>query len=793
MASAASHSEHCKVCLLRNGDHRCLECNNRYSNVEDLVRHQRERSHFGGHLVFESRRERRRRGVVRRQAEAASEAAIDAELGADVPDVNEEKEAAEDEAEQLALVGGDASLLDALDDMDVDGDEKEDEAAKDKEDAEEKKRKAVDVSELRDLDVDIAVQKRAKDDTRAVAEKKKLAGWASAMLAKYPSITFVDDASSPKKFTCKCKPNVELATGGSSSNITKHMDKCTLTVDSKQTKLFTVPVLTQKKLNELIVNFVVQTNQPLNVVESDSFHKLVTYGQGRDKVKVFSRRTLNLRVEEAYKEEVERLREVCSRAKSRFCVTFDSWTANQNRGFTGVTLTFVDEKSVLRTVLADLVFMDKSSGGATAENVSGLVAGALRSVLGDRFKDVVSAYVTDGAANVVKAAGLLGDSRRCLNHSVQLFLKGFCTSNGEVATALAMCNYFAKLGSVSQTFRSAVGYIAPAVVTRWGSYVATGKSVYDKRKQLANFVSDQRGGKASSVRNLVEDRFNMLAKGGGFALLHDMIVVLQPFVDAMFELEAEKKITASVAVPRLLELKMNMMGLFDKCDAAEHDDAEPEVTVGVYSPTRVASWRGQLTDLYNTYLVSFHTDETFLVATMLDPNFSAEALKRDPTLLPIASAALRSRLEAERTRLVGAQAELDLAVDKKDHAVDNEQAARAEAFAAAMGVAAPAEESGAAGRPGVKTVDAEIMDLGSAIGEWRAGGNPIDMYVAQQNSHLVLARAVALDVFAVPVGEAACERVFSVASRVVGKTRARMSVKTLRMLAFLKKNRLALE
>ena len=47
--SAARHDQHCEVCGLRNGDHRCLECNKRYPSIEELVAHQQKRQHFGGH------------------------------------------------------------------------------------------------------------------------------------------------------------------------------------------------------------------------------------------------------------------------------------------------------------------------------------------------------------------------------------------------------------------------------------------------------------------------------------------------------------------------------------------------------------------------------------------------------------------------------------------------------------------------------------------------------------------------------------------------------------------------
>ena len=55
------------------------------------------------------------------------------------------------------------------------------------------------------------------------------------------------------------------------------------------------------------------------------------------------------------------------------------------------------------------------------------------------------------------------------------------------------------------------------------------------------------------------------------------------------------------------------------------------------------------------------------------------------------------------------------------------------------------------------------------------------------NFHLV--KVVALDVLSCPAGEAAAERIFSIASRLLGHVRHRLSPESLRMGVFLKKNR----
>ena len=58
---------------------------------------------------------------------------------------------------------------------------------------------------------------------------------------------------------------------------------------------------------------------------------------------------------------------------------------------------------------------------------------------------------------------------------------------------------------------------------------------------------------------------------------------------------------------------------------------------------------------------------------------------------------------------------------------------------------------------------------------------------------LELARAVALDVLSVPAGEAPCERIFSIASRIIRTDRARMSHRHVTRLTFIRKNKRALK
>ena len=66
--------------------------------------------------------------------------------------------------------------------------------------------------------------------------------------------------------------------------------------------------------------------------------------------------------------------------------------------------------------------------------------------------------------------------------------------------------------------------------------------------------------------------------------------------------------------------------------------------------------------------------------------------------------------------------------------------------------------------------------------------DPLDFLRLEWIRDLKLVPAVALDVLAVPAGEAPAERIFIIASRVLGTSRVSMTSSTLCQLAFLKKN-----
>lgn len=125
---SARNEHYCDVCGLRNGDHRCLECNNRYKTVEELVAHQSTRQHFGGHYIMAraGAGTRRRRAPARMRDNIDDEIEVDEEAGANTLDAPQLDEETSDEVR--ALLGDDEPAEDA-DDIDDEASEDNDSPA----------------------------------------------------------------------------------------------------------------------------------------------------------------------------------------------------------------------------------------------------------------------------------------------------------------------------------------------------------------------------------------------------------------------------------------------------------------------------------------------------------------------------------------------------------------------------------------------------------------------------------------------------------------------------------------
>lgn len=103
--------------------------------------------------------------------------------------------------------------------------------------------------------------------------------------------------------------------------------------------------VTQHKLNDLLLKFIVSNTQPLSVVNKPSFVNLVRLGLPKD-LKVMSSKNLKLQIEKLYLSMVDNITDTLS-SVLYVSTTADCWTKGK-KSYIGVTCHWINSKSFKR-------------------------------------------------------------------------------------------------------------------------------------------------------------------------------------------------------------------------------------------------------------------------------------------------------------------------------------------------------------------------------------------------------------------------------------------------------------
>ncbi|KAM7285269.1 uncharacterized protein ISCGN_032223, partial [Ixodes scapularis] len=165
----------------------------------------------------------------------------------------------------------------------------------------------------------------------------------------------------------------------------------------RQTKLFCSPgsQLTQPKVDNLIVKFVVDGLHSLSTVEEPGFIQLVT--GLRPGTSVMSRRSLGRRIDEEWEKFLDDAREKLS-GQSYVATTADIWSTH-HRSFMGVTVHWIDADTLSRGSLA--LACRRFPGSHTYDRIAEMLEDIRQSF--DISREKVVATVTDNASNFAKA------------------------------------------------------------------------------------------------------------------------------------------------------------------------------------------------------------------------------------------------------------------------------------------------------------------------------------------------------------------------------------------------------
>lgn len=252
------------------------------------------------------------------------------------------------------------------------------------------------------------------------------------------------EQTSPVSVTCLICKDVLKYSGGSTSNLLKHIrarhpleyaelkeenENETIAKASKpstsqptliQTVTSTQPYKkdskAKKEIDELIIEWIVKDMMPLSAVESKTFKKLIH--RLDPKYELPSRREVGRTLlPDLYNREVERVRKELEKA-NHVALTTDLWTSRQTKGYITVTAHFISPEWVLKSAVLDTVCI---AGSHTAENI----AQHLTLICNNwNIFDKVRAIVTDNAANICAAIKSLSKRQiPCFAHTLNLVVQ----------------------------------------------------------------------------------------------------------------------------------------------------------------------------------------------------------------------------------------------------------------------------------------------------------------------------------------------------------------------------------
>lgn len=120
--------------------------------------------------------------------------------------------------------------------------------------------------------------------------------------------------------------------------------------------ILSTPAITQRRVNSLVFDFIVNEVQPFSTVENTSFRKMVEgLSGGRSPV---CRKTLMTHIEKTFPKMKEAITEILLHTQN-VCTTADIWTAH-HRSFIGITCHWIESDT-----------LDRKSAALACERIRG--------------------------------------------------------------------------------------------------------------------------------------------------------------------------------------------------------------------------------------------------------------------------------------------------------------------------------------------------------------------------------------------------------------------------------------
>ena len=361
------------------------------------------------------------------------------------------------------------------------------------------------------------------------------------------------------------------------------------------------------------MTFVAQDLQPLAIVESPAFHRVLEMAEPRYTMpsrKHLSNQLIPKRYTRLFSTTVALLKKA-----PQVCVTLDMWTNRQMRSYFGMTAHFIVDFKLMSVMLACRRF----SGSHTGEEIL------------QHYEDVEHAFaitgkvdniVTDNGANITRAFRLLEidyesqpdtfeldtDEEElqpvedlsdddlyqikpkhypCFAHTIQLVIKDGLANADQIKRVLGkasrLVNHVRHSTLASELFEN-VGRLQTANVTRWNSQLTMLKSLLKVSNSSAMQQLDYNGKLNVHELNIVKD----------------IIEILTPFKWATDLTQGQNVVTVSYILPVIRGLRIEMNNLCQKYNSR-------------FTTTLKASFERRM--------FKYENEEIFKFAAVLDPRW----------------------------------------------------------------------------------------------------------------------------------------------------------------------------
>lgn len=355
------------------------------------------------------------------------------------------------------------------------------------------------------------------------------------------------------------------------------------------------PKFDEERFKEILLKFIITTDQPFSVIEDESFQELIKYSmQDINEVKLPGRAAIRRMISETYQSKFKELKATLIDAPGKLSFSVDGWSSRNGYAFQGVIAHWISEEWELKSIVIDLSIVDGSHSGANlAQNFWDVLT---RYGINDKLLGLTAdnAFNMNTFANKLEAmVGSQGiftakDHRvRCMAHIVNLACQQIITaisanaenldesgseSDGDISEddeneplAISSLTFIDKIrkscvGILSSPQRRQqlkrqceVAGVKPTslrydVPTRWNSTLDMLERALELRRPFQLTVQ--------SCRNLA--KFNLTS--AEWIKVEKTINLLRPFKDAT-------KLLSEDGVPKLSETQSIYNALFDHLEA----------------------------------------------------------------------------------------------------------------------------------------------------------------------------------------------------------------------------------